>query len=151
MVSLCVALLCNVLGTSLVAVGDSTKPMYINIVHVSVKVVGNLIFIPLFSLLGAAVVGVFGELSTFPLNLMFLQKKLKVNISSFSKPFIIFMVIAGAFLIFNPTSILIKAAIYLVFLILCVYFAVVTKDDVLRIISGSGILNYPFFQKFKIG
>lgn len=151
MVGLCVSLLCNVLGTSLVAVGDSSKPMYINFVHVVVKVVGNFIFIPMFSLIGAAVVGVVGELSAFPLNFVFLYRKIKINIIAFAKPIIIFGVVTCAGVLVSPASFLIKCVWFAAYLVACVGFAVITKDDVVRVISGSGILNYPFFKKFKIG
>lgn len=79
------------MGNSLVAVGESDKPVKINVLHSFVSLVSNILLIPSFGIIGAAISGMFGPIITNPLNYKFLHRKLTVHAEAYLKPFIIFI------------------------------------------------------------
>ena len=128
--AVCVALPSNIIGSSLVAFGQSDKPVKINLLDTFSNVLGNLILIPIFGLLGAAVATLFSRCITNPLNLYFLNKTgIKIEIMHYIKPLLIcFSSVLICFFI-NPQIIFLKAVLVLQFPIFCFLFSVIKKDD----------------------
>jgi O-antigen/teichoic acid export membrane protein len=120
----------SVLGYSLVAIGEPTKPLIVNSIRAIINVSLNLVIIPIFRVIGAAAVTVVSNLVAAPLDVYFLRKrKVRADILAFVKP----IIIAGAYgllFVFVATSLVsIKLLFILMFLLTCLLVSVVTRDD----------------------
>lgn len=134
MAALGISLVGNILGTSLVAVGDSDKPAIINVVHTAVSSLANLVLIPVLGIAGAALATLSGTCATNPLNVMFLRRrKVDVTVRAYLKP----IVILGAFgilvLVVKPTGLLQKGSVIALFILACVFLSVVTSEDLVAV------------------
>ena len=120
----------NILGTSLVALGDSGKPAIINTAHTAVSLVSNLILIPAFGIVGAALASLAGTSAANPLNVLFLRRrKVDVRASDYLKPILVFGAFLLLALLLKPTTFLQKALVVLLFLFSCRFLSVITGDD----------------------
>jgi len=136
MVSLSIGLIGNVLGTSLVAFGQSDKPVKINLVGTITNVVGNFVLIPIFGFMGAAYAALLSRCATNPLNVWFLKKAgVRVKVSQYLKPIFAFCVLAIILLLINPKSLIIKLFLIVLFLILCMISSIIRKKDISTIYS----------------
>jgi O-antigen/teichoic acid export membrane protein len=118
------------LGYSLVAAGAADKPVYINSVQTVVSLAANLMLIPLYGIVGAALAGVIGLALVNPLNVLFLRRRaVAVQVSAYLLPILIF---AGCWLVVQwlaPTTWLAQAAIILLFLAGCLATSVIRLAD----------------------
>lgn len=120
----------EILGYSLVAIGQPDKPLYINIVRAIVSLAGNLIILPILGFVGAAVVYILGNVVAVPMNVFFLNRKdLRPNFSHFIKVIIIFGVLSISFLLWNSNAMPFKVIIAFLFVPLNFLFSVVTFQD----------------------
>jgi stage V sporulation protein B len=88
--ALCVALTSNLMGISLVALGQPDKPVKINIVETITNIIANLVLIPIYGLIGAAFATLLSRCITNPVNLYFLKKtEISVDVSQYIKPLIV--------------------------------------------------------------
>jgi O-antigen/teichoic acid export membrane protein len=130
MVSLGIGLVSNVMGTSLVALGQSDKPVKINIVDTITNVIGNLIMIPMFGFMGAVYAALFSRCATNPFNFYFLKKGgVNLEVSQYLKPIIIFSICVILLNIFNFDTLLLRILIIALFLIMCRVFSVIRAED----------------------
>jgi O-antigen/teichoic acid export membrane protein len=118
MIALGISLVGNILGTSLVAVGESGKPA----------------IIPVLGTAGAALATLCGTCATNPLNVMFLRRrKVDVRVRAYLKP----IVILGAFgllvLVVKPTGLLQKGSVIVLFISACMFLSVVTREDLVAL------------------
>ncbi len=131
MVSLSISLVGNVLGTSLVAYGQSDKPVKINVADMGMSVVGNLLMIPIFGFMGAVYAAILSRCATNPLNVFFLKKvRVGVRVSQYIKPFFAFTLCYSVFMLFKPVTIVVRLILIIMFLILCVVLSVIKIDDI---------------------
>jgi len=136
MLGMVLALVEEILGYSLIAIGQPDKPLYINIVRAVVSLAGNLIILPIVGFIGAAVVYIFGNLVALPINVFFLRRKdLNPNLATFFKLIFIFGLLSMSFYILDPSLLLIKFIIALLFIPLSFLFSVITLRDI-RIVFG---------------
>jgi O-antigen/teichoic acid export membrane protein len=136
MIGLCFFMIGYILGTSLVAIGDTTKPPLINIFHMAATVIGNLLLIPRFGITGAAIASMAGSVVTNPLNVYFLRRRdVAVNTLSYVKSMVIFAVHAAVYFVLQPASLWIRGLFVVTFLCSSFLFAVVTLADVELLIA----------------
>ena len=150
MINLSIALVSNVMGTTLVAVGDTSKPMIINSFNAVASWVGSILLIPVYALIGAATANTVGTALVFPLNIYFLRKKIELHDAVYLKPFILFCVWSILVFIVGPTSFMMKVGFLVFFLLSSFFLSIVTKDDIILLVEGSGVLSWPSFQKLRV-
>jgi O-antigen/teichoic acid export membrane protein len=130
MLGLTLNVLENTLGYSLVAIGDSDKPLIVNVVRTVLSLIGNLIFLPLAGFVGAAFVSVGGNLAAIPLDAYFLWKrKLRPNFTAVAKPASVLVVFSLVFIGLGAASPLLKIAMVVLYLPVCFFLSVVTSRD----------------------
>jgi len=136
MFALSIGLIGNVLGTSLVSAGYSTKPLIANVVATIVNVLGNLIMIPIFGFIGAAFASVITKCITNPVLIWFLKKNgINVRAKEYIKPILMFIVCWFLFLRFGGEVVLVRIFLICLFLVLCVFLNVISKKDFLMLAS----------------
>jgi O-antigen/teichoic acid export membrane protein len=124
----------NTLGYSLIAIGDSDKPLIVNIVRSIVSVIGNLILLPKIGFVGAACVSVTSFIIAIPLDAFFLRKKkLHINWIEYFKPLVVFGTLSVLFLISGTSSLLLKIVIAIIYLPACLGLSVFTLKDVFAV------------------
>ena len=130
MVALVLNLIGYLLGKSLVAVGESDKPAKINLVHAGISLLLNWLLIPLFGLIGAGITVLVGPTVTNPLNYLFLTRKFPMRIlSAYLKPLIIFAGWTTLVFLIPIDAFFFKIVAISIFLLVNVFFSVITKDD----------------------
>jgi len=135
MINLSLTLIIFILGTSLVALGDSNKPVLINLIHTTASVLGNLLLIPPFGIVGAAVASLVGPILTNPLNIHFLRRRLFVKVAPYLTPMLIFVGWVSSFFVIKPSSLFEKGMFLLAFVFLCGLFSVIKLAD-FRVLWG---------------
>ncbi|MBN1427335.1 MAG: oligosaccharide flippase family protein [Anaerolineae bacterium] len=130
MIASCFYMVGYILGTSLVAIGDTTKPPMINTAHMLVTVIGNLLLIPYMGITGAALATLAGNIITNPLNVHFLRRRdIAVDTLPYVKSMVIFGVHAVVFLALPPLSIWMRGLFFIPFLLSSFLLSVVTVAD----------------------
>ena len=141
MVAVGIGLIGNVLGTSLVALGQSDKPVKINIVDSTTNIIGNLIMIPMFGFMGAVYATLLSRCATNPFIVWFLIKYgVKVKIYNYLKPLLALGICIVPSLIFGFENIIIKLFLIILFLCICIILSVIRKSDLsilLKVLSPS--------------
>jgi O-antigen/teichoic acid export membrane protein len=141
MLSLCIALIGNIIGSSLVALGQSDKPLKINIMWASTNAVGNFLLIPIYGFMGAVYATLISIVVTHPISLWFLMKSgLKIQVSQYLKPLAIFLMCEVLYLVIPGDIFVVKVTLIALFLVSSFFFSIVRKKDVLRFMTrDSGI------------
>jgi O-antigen/teichoic acid export membrane protein len=141
MIAVGIGLIGNILGTSLVALGQSDKPVKINIVDSTTNVIGNLIMIPMFGFMGAVYATLLSRCVTNPFIVWFLIKYgVKVKIYNYLKPLLALGICIVPSLIFGFENIIIKLFLIILFLCICIILSVIKKSDLsilLKVLSPS--------------
>jgi O-antigen/teichoic acid export membrane protein len=149
MVGLSLNVLESTLGYSLVAIGESDKPLIVNIARGVISIVGNLVAIPQLGIIAAPIVNLVSNITATPMDMFFLaRKKYSVQISQYVKPLIIFGASSAIFYLFNSPSYLIKLGVIALFIIFCFMLSVITKEDFFVII---GEIKAKVHRNNKIG
>jgi O-antigen/teichoic acid export membrane protein len=138
MINQSIVLINNLMGYSLVAVGDSDKPVIINTFNTIASWLGCVLLVPLYALSGAAVANTIGTLVAFPLNRHFLRKRIELKDLPYLKPLFLFFLWSVLVLIIKPELLLVKLAFLAAFLLASVFLSIITKDDVALLLEGSG-------------
>jgi len=147
MVSLGIGLVGNIMGTSLVALGQSDKPVKINIVDTITNVIGNSIMIPMFGFMGAVYAALFSRCATNPFNFYFLKKGgVNIKASQYLKPIIIFLICGTLFNFLRFDTLFLKILLIAFFLILCWALSVIKAKDFSNLFQ---ILHPPPQESFK--
>jgi O-antigen/teichoic acid export membrane protein len=132
MVAMCIGLIGNVLGTSLVAAGYSKLPALINVVDATVCVIANLALIPPFGITGAAYAAILARVATTPVNVYFLRKNgINVSILQFVRPIAVFGGCSVLLAVYD--GYIYKILILLLYILLSTCFLIITRDDVLSV------------------
>lgn len=136
-VSLCIFMVGNVLGISLVSMGQSDKPVKINLVDVISNIIGNLVMIPVFGFMGAVYSTLLARATTNPIYVFCLWRSgINVKIREYLKPFIIFGVCSILFVVLGIGDLYGKLFLIALFLVLCWMFSVVGRRDVSNVLMG---------------
>lgn len=131
MIALNISLVGYTLGSTVVAVGDSDKPVITNIFHTISAVATNLTLIPVFGLAGAAMATVVGSTVTNPLNVYFLRRrKIDVTVMAYAKPILIFIACALYGVAFGSLGVAYRLLVLVVFVMLNVMFDVIKMTDI---------------------
>lgn len=140
----------EILGYSLVAIGQPDKPLYINIVRAIVSLAGNLMILPILGFVGAAVVYIWGNLVALPINVFFLRRKnLRPSFSNFIKLIAIFGMLSVLFLLLKSNVLLLKSVIALLFVLLSFLLSVVTLRDTKVVLTEAHLTWSRFTSRLK--
>ncbi|MBC7876529.1 MAG: flippase [Anaerolineales bacterium] len=150
MLNLSIALISNVMGTTLVAVGDTQKPPIINFFNAIASWLGSILLIPTFGLVGASIANTFGTAIGFPLNRYFLRKRINLQDAPYLKPLILFCIWSALVFVIKPEFLIMKIAFLITFICACVFLSIVTKRDIAFLVDGSGISSWPPLHKFGL-
>ena len=150
MFNLSISLISNVMGTTLVGVGDPQKPMIINSFNAVISWLACVLLIPVYALLGAAAGNTLGTMVAYPLNQFFLRRKINLKDAAHLKPIALFCFWGILVYWVRPDSLLMKISLLAVFLLASVLLSIVTRDDIARLVNGSGINAWRPFQELKI-
>lgn len=136
LIGLSLTMIESTLGYSLVAIGESDKPLYISIVRAVVSVFGNLLILPILGYTGAAVVYILGNLVAIPLNVSFIRKKnITPNFLNFLKLILLLGMLFLGFLAWGQAPFLTRSFIVLLYIPLSFLFSIITLQD-LYVIYG---------------
>jgi O-antigen/teichoic acid export membrane protein len=131
MVAMSIALAGSLVGTSLVALGQSDKPLKINLVGTVTMIVGNFIMIPLFGFMGAVYTVLCSRCITLPLNFFFMRKSdIGIKVSEYLKPFGTFMLCAMVFVVVNSDGVILRSFLIFMFLMICSVLSIIKWNDV---------------------
>lgn len=118
------------LGSTLVAAGESDKPVFVNLVHSGVALLGNVLLIPIFGIVGTALASIAGLAAKNPLNVFFLRRKdMPILMTKYLKPILLFVIGYLAVTMIKPSHILQKLSILLLFLLASYSISIVTRED----------------------
>jgi O-antigen/teichoic acid export membrane protein len=137
MLALTIALNGTIMGTSLVALGQSDKPAKVNIIRAGTSVLINLFLIPIFGFMGAVYTTLLSICMATPLNAWFLRKaKIKVEISQIVRPIAVLLSCSIALAIFGSRSVIIRLAMILLFTIICFLLSIIKRSDIRALIRA---------------
>lgn len=126
----------NTLGYSLVAIGESDKPLIVNIARSAASAGGNLLLIPRLGLIGAPIVRLLSNIIAIPMDMFFLaRKRYFVQIGLYIKPLIILGAGSAIYYLFNSPSYIIKLTVIALFVVVCFILSTITKEDFCIVIS----------------
>jgi O-antigen/teichoic acid export membrane protein len=129
-------LVCNVMGTTLVAVGDSNKPLIINTFNALVSLLGSIFLIPPFRIIGAAVANTIGTTLA------------DLRDATYLKPFALFGGWSLLVFIIKPELFLIKILFLIIFIAASFFLRIITRAELELLLAGSGALNWKLLQRF---
>jgi O-antigen/teichoic acid export membrane protein len=150
MINLSIALVGNVMGTTFAAMGDTITPTIINIFNATVSLLGSILFIPAFRMIGAAVANTIGTAAAYPPAILFLRKRIDLRNAAYLKPFAFLGVWSIPVFIIKPGSILMKLGFLLIFIAASFFLSIITKADILLLVEKSRILAWTPLKKFGI-
>jgi O-antigen/teichoic acid export membrane protein len=130
MVGIGIILVEYAIGATLVASGQPDKPVKINVINAVVNIVGNLIMIPIFGLLGAAYSVILGRLVTNPILVLFLRRSgIHLDTKQYLQPIFVFGCGAIIFLGSGITGMLFKILLVILTVGLCIKLSVIKYND----------------------
>jgi len=150
MINLSLGLIGNVLGTTLVAVGDTQKPAIINFFNTIASWFGSILLIPPFGLIGASIANTTGTLIALPINSYFLRKRVALQDAAYLKPLFLFCVWGTLVFLIKPELLLIKVAFLIAFMSACVFLSIITKKDLFILVDGLRLNSWPPLKKFAM-
>jgi O-antigen/teichoic acid export membrane protein len=130
MLSASLGLVESLLGTSLVALGYSDKPVKINSINAAVNIAGNLALISIMGFIGAAYASLLARTATNPVYVYFLWKNgLRVRVREYLVPLGILAFCGGLSLAADGAGPALKPFLLLLFVFLSIRFSIVTRGD----------------------
>ena len=133
MAALSLSFVGNILGTTLVALGNSRLPMFINIVGMVVNVLSNLILLKKFGLKGAAFAAMLSVSATIPLNAFFVIRcGTGLKVWELIRPFLFFIACVSIYHFIFPEIFILKVSVVILFLA-AAYFFHFNKNELKKI------------------
>ncbi len=130
MVTLSWRLVGNVLGTSIVALGETEKPAITSAISAVVGFGANLLLIPIFNILGAAMASLLNVWAANPIDYFFVWRRLPgVSAISYLKPFAIFAVFALASVALASNNVLVWVLIFVAYLLTNILLGVIKRSE----------------------
>ncbi len=148
-IQLNVSLVNNIMGNSLVALGHSEKPLIINIMMVTLTVIGNLLFISMFGFVGAVYSTLIANLSSNLLNSMFLSRLLKLRIGAYVTPTVIMVICCAVFYFANSIGALGGVIPAILFIALTFLLGTVTRHDIGEFLSVLSLIRFGYVTTGK--
>lgn len=131
MITLSWRLVGNVLGTSIVALGETEKPAITSAISAVVGFGANIVLIPMFNILGAAMASLLNVLVVNPIDYAFVWRRLRgVKAWSYLKPFIIFALFAALSLAVNSQNLLVWGLVFGAYLLTNILFGVIKRSEI---------------------
>ena len=150
MFNLSISLIQNVMGTTLVAMGDTQKPPVINFFNAITSWLGSILLTPVFALIGASIGNTIGTAVAGPLNRYFLRKRIDLKDAPYLKPLILYFVWSGLVFMIKPELLLMKIAFLVAFIAACAFLSIITLKDIAFLVEDSGITSWPPFHKLGL-
>lgn len=137
---LMVVLLMNVieytLGYSLVAVGESSRPAMINVLHTVLNFLGYYFFIPISGIFGVAFANLGGVTLVNPVNVFFLRRKqVQVHMKNYLVPILIGIVLVDGYFVFRLEEWYLRLFLILVYFGLCFLSGIISIKDIREVKS----------------
>jgi len=143
MVALNVDLVGNILGTSLVAAGDSKGPTISNVIASVMILPTNLMLIPLLGINGVPLAGATGSLVAILSNIWFLRRRqIFAKMAGTLKSLLIFVGFWVPILYFQSIPWLYRGPLLILFLIICYLLSVIERED---------LRNLSFVRRYLVG
>lgn len=118
------------LGYSLVAIGDSDKPLYINLVRFVVVLACYFLFIPRFNVVGAALSALIGLAVVNPINVFFLRRRaLQISATVYLKPLLLLTLGYLALFLFEQ-KLIITPIVFTVYMAASLLLGALRTEDV---------------------
>jgi O-antigen/teichoic acid export membrane protein len=142
----------NTLGFTLIAIGETNKPVLANIATVIANTATSLTLIPILGATGGAIASVVGRLASNPLEAFFLIRKgIRVDVMTYVKPIFLLIVHVVAYWLAKPDNPLVSSLFIVTFLGGSVLFSIITMSDVHLVTSEVekllGSLRTPLTKK----
>lgn len=148
MFSLSLSVIDSVLGYSLVAIGEATKPLVVNGVRAVLNLSLNLLTIPVFRVIGAAAATVASNLVAAPLDINFLRKKrIPASTLAFFKPLLIGGACSLLFFSVGTSRLSVKFVFMLMFILTSILMSVITREDGQDIIAEAICIRNTIWRK----
>lgn len=136
MLALNIGLVGNVLGTALLAAGDSRGVAVANVVTMGVNLLANFVLTPWLGINGAALAGGAGSLAANPVNVWFLRRRhVLAQVAEYLKPWLIVSVIGIPILYLPPLPWIVRSMLVLLFLLICYLTSVIKLEDISQAVS----------------
>lgn len=130
MMSIGIGLVENLLGSTLIALGYPDKPVKINTVNAAVNILGAVLLIPHFGLVGAAGASLLARAAANPVYVYFLRKGgIRADVLQYGIPMAIFGICAMLFLTLGSTGTFQKGLLILLLLSLSIRWSVISAAD----------------------
>ena len=150
MIGMVLNVLESTLGYSLIAIGESDKPLYVNIVRAVVSITGNLTILPILGYIGAAIANILGNLIAIPINVFFLKrKKLSPNFSAVLKLTFVFVFLLSLFFVLGQNNIFVKVFLAILFFPLSILLSIITIRDVVIVFEETRTILTDTLKKFR--
>jgi O-antigen/teichoic acid export membrane protein len=150
MVNMSYSLIGDLMGTTIVALGDSNKPMIINSFNSAASWLGAVLLVPIYSTLGAAIGTTIGTILAIPLNVFFLGRLAKMKKSAYLKPSLLFFVWSAIVLLTQPTSLWMKVVFLIAFLLASGLLSLFTRQDIAFLYAESRFAAQLPLQKIRV-
>lgn len=135
--SFCFLLIDYTLGYSLVAIGESDKPMYINIFRIIIIITCNILLIQSMGILGAGLANLAGYALATPLNFYFLKRKdIPIDAMFVWKPLALAVGIASIAIFFNVHTFMGKSLLIVMYVFMSLLFSIVVIQDIRVVIQA---------------
>jgi O-antigen/teichoic acid export membrane protein len=131
MFTLTIGIYGTIMGTTLVALGQSDKPVKVNVVTAASCIVGNLTMIPVFGFMGSVYSRLLMTCAATPINAWYLKKaEVRVGISECLKPVGVFLFCLGISWIGGADAVIVRFALLLSYLAICYVLSIIKSEDI---------------------
>jgi len=130
------------LGYSLVAVGESSKPPLINVVHTAVNFLGYFTLIPIIGIFGVASANIAGLLTVNPINVFFLRRKqVKARMNNYIIPLLLGILILSFSFLLDAQRWYMRAGLIVGYLLLCFLTGSISANDIGQVLHQYRIFS----------
>ncbi len=120
----------STLGSTLAAIGDSTKPLIINAVRSLLLLLAYVLLIPPFGVAGAATASTLAALAVIPVNIGFLRRRgLTLPAQTYGKPLVLTLGLGLAMVLVAAHGWAMELAVALLFLPAALWWGVIERDE----------------------
>ncbi|MBK5940716.1 lipopolysaccharide biosynthesis protein [Halochromatium roseum] len=118
-------------GSTLAAVGDSTRPLLINSVRTGLLMIAYLVLIPNFELVGAAAAALTATAAVIPVNVYFLRRRgIVVDKGAVGKPILITALLSGLLITASTAPAVVRAGLVISYLPAALLWSIVTRAEI---------------------
>ncbi len=130
MISFQMGFIVNLMGYTLTSAGYPGRSLVENIFRIAMIIVGNIVLIKSFGIMGAALALLIANYLSNPLSVWLLRRSdIPVNVSTYVKPTFLLLLFSGLFWLYQPAEFVIKALIVLMFVGINFAIATISLND----------------------